>query len=206
VTTVIIADDHSVVRTGLVALIQAEPDLQVLGEASDGESAVQLVAALRPDVLILDISMPRLNGIDALQQVRAASPATRVLIFSMHGDRGYRDEVLRAGAAGFITKDAPAAEFQAALRQVVSGGTSFARHESEQAGSLAGLTGRQLQVLRLAASGRTNREIAERLGISPRTAEVHRANLMRKLRLRGVAELVLFATRSGVIDLNGAKQ
>ncbi|MFQ6101932.1 MAG: response regulator [Anaerolineae bacterium] len=213
-TTIVLADDHHIVRKGMRALLEAEPDFRLVGEASDGLETAQLVERLRPDVLVLDLMMPGLNGIEVTRQVRKRSPRTQVIILSMHANDGYVLEALRSGATGYVLKDASMSELIQAVRDVATGRRYLSPLLAERAidayvmqtkestlDRYETLTDREREVLHLAAEGLTNIEVAARLSISPRTAENHRANMMRKLGLRTQTELVLYALRRGIIRL-----
>jgi DNA-binding NarL/FixJ family response regulator len=210
-TTAIIADDHEIVRRGLRTILQTE-NCQVIGEASDGLTAAQLVEKHRPGVLILDLNMPRLHGLEVLRQVRVSSPQTRVIVLSMHNDEPYVIEALRAGAMAYILKGSESLEIAQALKEVLGGRRFLSAPLSEwainalltkpanDADPLQSLTQRERMVVQLAAEGMSNTEIAEKLFISPRTAETHRTNLLRKLGLQSQTDLVRFAIRKGMIQ------
>jgi DNA-binding NarL/FixJ family response regulator len=212
---IVLADDHSVMRQGLRALLQMEAGFTIVGEASDGNTAVELVEQLKPDVLVVDLVMPGLGGLDVLREVRRRSPATRVVVLSMHANEAYVQEALQNGASGYVLKDSEATDLIQAIRQVVAGRRYLSAAISERAihaysrkagtGTLdlyETLTNREREVLRMVAEGRTSPEIAERLYIGVRTAETHRANLMRKLGLRSQADVIRFALRRGLIALD----
>lgn len=211
-TTIVLADDHHVVRQGLRTLLESESDFRVIGEAGDGLEAVQLVERLQPDVLVLDLMMPSLNGLEVTRQVSQRSPQTRVVILSMHSSEAYVLEALRHGAAGYVLKASSAADLIKAVREVTAGRHYLSPPLSEQAiaayvqkakeatlDKYETLTTREREVLHLAAEGFSNREIAERLSISPYTAMTHRANLMRKLDLHSQTDLVRYALQRGII-------
>lgn len=210
--TVVLADDHEIVRRGIRSLLEADGNYRVLAEAADGLSAIQAVEKLRPNLLFVDLSMPRLHGIEVLRQARAASPNTRVLVLSMHNDEPYVIEALRAGAAAYILKGSESAEIARALAEVNAGRrylsaelsewaiNALASKSADQNDPVSTLSPREREVLQLAAEGLGNPEIAEKLFISPRTAETHRANLMRKLGLQTTTDLVRFAIRKGLIQ------
>jgi DNA-binding NarL/FixJ family response regulator len=213
-TTLVLAEDHHVVRQGLRALLQAEPDLTIVGEAGDGLEAVRLVERLEPDVLVLDLILPGLNGLEVTRQVSQRSPRTRVVILSMHAAEAYVLEALRNGAAGYVLKDASAADLVRAVKEAVAGRHYLSPPLSELAieaylqkareatlDLYETLTTREREVLQLAAEGHSNPEIAERLVISPRTVETHRANLMRKLGLQSQADLIRYALQRRIITL-----
>ncbi len=210
--TVILADDHEVVRRGVRSILEADGAFKVLAEVADGLSAVQAVEKHKPALLFLDLSMPRLHGLEALRQVRTASPNTRVLVLSMHNDEPYVIEALRAGAMAYILKGSESTEIARAVAEVVAGRRYLSAPLSEraiaaltsrtpdQADPLNALTPREREVLSLAAEGLSTTEMAEKLFISPRTAETHRTNLMQKLGLQSQTDLVRFAIRKGLIQ------
>lgn len=206
---VLLADDHAVLRAGLRALLSTQPDIEVVGEASNGEEAVRAAQELKPDIVLMDITMAGPDGLDAIREIREALPATRVLALTMHDNIGYLRQVLEAGGSGYVLKKAADAELLSALHAVQQGGTylhsSHARAllspegeertaESEMPGHEA-LSERELQVLRLIAEGFSNRGIAEQLALSVKTVETYRARIMEKLGLRGRVALVRYALR-----------
>jgi DNA-binding NarL/FixJ family response regulator len=211
-TTVIIADDHEIVRRGLRGILEGEGACRILAEASDGLSAAQLVEKHKPNVLVLDLNMPRLHGIEVLRQTRQSSPHTRVIVLSMHNDEPYVIESLRAGAMAYILKGSESQEILQALKDVMAGRRFLSATLSEWAinalvakpaddsDPLHSLTQRERMVVQLAAEGHSNGEVAEKLFISPRTAETHRTNLLRKLGLQTQTDLVRFAIRKGLIQ------
>ncbi len=211
VTTIVLADDHPIVRKGLRTLLDSEPDLSVVGEASAGQEAVDLVEKLQPTLLIVDLKMPGVDGLEVTRQVSRRFPGTHVLILSMHADEAYVTEGLKCGAGGYVLKDTDITNLIQAIRDVASGGRYLSPPISDlivaaylrksKDGSLdpyETLTARERQVLRLAAEGCTNADIATRLSISVRTAETHRARLMRKLELKTYTDLVRYAMRRGI--------
>jgi len=213
-TTIVLADDHHMVRQGLRVLLDAESDFRVIGEAGDGLEAVQLVERLKPDVLVLDLMMPGLGGLEVTREVSKCSPQTRVVILSMYADEAYVLEALRNGAAAYVLKDSSSADLVQAVQEVTAGRRYLSPplsdraietyKERAQAAPLdryETLTTREREVLHLAAEGLTNTEIAARLGISPRTAETHRTHLMRKLDLHGQTDLIRYALRRGIIKM-----
>jgi two-component system response regulator NreC len=213
-TTILLADDHEVVRRGLRALVEAEEGFKLIGETGDGLKAVTLVERLRPDVLVVDVMMPGLNGLDVTLQVTKRSPDTKSIVLSMHSDQSYVLQALRNGASGYVLKESSADELVRAIKEVTAGRRYLSPPLSEHAiqayvemakeASLdpyETLTDRERQVLHLAAEGCNNVEVAARLCISPRTAETHRTNLMRKLDLHGQTDLVRYALRRGVITI-----
>jgi two-component system response regulator NreC len=211
-SSVILVDDHEIVRQGIRAVLEADPDFQILGEAADGLEAVQMVERLRPDVLVLALLMPGLNGLDALRIIRQRSPQTRVVVLSRCVTLDFVSEALRCGALGYVWKGSGSAEMVAALRAAADGRRYLSPPLSEQdvedylarVRSAADdphelLTPRERQVLQLAAEGWTCPEIGARLHLSERTVERHRANLMRKLGLRTQTDLVRYALRRGIL-------
>lgn len=209
---ILLADDHQVVRLGLRALLDAEPDFQVVGEAADGLEVVPLVERLQPNVLVLDLMMPGLNGRDITPLVTHRWPDTRVVILSMHANEAYVVEALRNGATAYVLKGSHAAELVHAVREVTAGRhylspplseraieSYLERAETRTLDVYETLTTREREVLHLAAAGRRNAEIAARLFVSSRTIETHRTNLMRKLALHSQTELVHYAFRRGIL-------
>jgi DNA-binding NarL/FixJ family response regulator len=209
---VLVADDHMIVRTGIRHVLESETDLVVVGEAGSGAEAVSLAAELRPDVVVLDISMPDQSGLEVAARLRSGTAAPRILILSMHNNPEYVLESVRAGAHGYLLKDTAAAELRTAIRAVCRGESYFsppvatrltAAVRGEYGSAHAGLellTAREREVLLGIARGRTNKEIAADLGISHRTVETHRESLMRKLQIRTVAELTRLAIETGIIQ------
>ncbi len=210
---VLIADDHGVVRTGIRHVLEGEPGFEVVAEAASGDEALRLAMAERPDVLVLDISMPGASGLNVTAELRERAPDIKVLILSMHDNSEYVLESLRAGARGYLLKDTAATELRHAVRAVWRGESYFSgpiasrlgaalRGEHSRLDELAGLeqlTAREREVLIGVAEGRTNREMAGTLGISHRTVETHRESLMRKLGIRTVAGLTRLAIENGLI-------
>jgi DNA-binding NarL/FixJ family response regulator len=208
---VLVADDHMIVRTGIRHVLESETDFVVVGEAGNGAEAIALAAELRPDVVVLDISMPDQSGLEVAARLQSSSAAPRILILSMHNNAEYVLESVRAGAHGYLLKDTAAAELRTAIRAVCRGESYFsppvatrlsAAVRGEYGAGNTGLdllTGREREVLVGIARGRTNKEIAAELGISHRTVETHRESLMRKLQIRTVAELTRLAIESGII-------
>jgi DNA-binding NarL/FixJ family response regulator len=209
---VLVADDHAIVRTGIRHVLEGEPGFEVVAEASTGTEAVALALALRPDVAVLDISMPGLTGIQAAGELRRGSPETRVLILSMHDNTEYVLESLRAGVHGYLLKDGAAAELGDAVRAVCRGESFFSPPVAYRLGAvvrgevgggaaevLAQLTARERQVLVGVARGQTNKQMAQELGISHRTVESHRESLMRKLGVYTVAGLTRIALEQGLL-------
>lgn len=209
---VLVADDHAIVRTGIRHVLESEPGFAVVAEAATGAEALELAGSLRPDVAVLDISMPGESGLRVAAELRQRSPDTRVLILSMHDNTEYVLESLRAGAHGYLLKDSAATELRGAIRAVRRGESYFSPAiagklgavvrgdtAASAAGALAQLTARERQVLVGVAQGHTNREIAQQLGISHRTVESHRESLMKKLGVRTVAGLTRLALEAGLV-------
>jgi DNA-binding NarL/FixJ family response regulator len=210
--TLLLADDHQIVRQGLWALLKGVPDFRVVGEAADGHEAVREAERLEPDVAVLDLMLPGLNGLEVARRVLRRSPRTRVVMLSMHADQAYVLESLQAGASAYVLKDAGADELIQGIRAAADGKRYFSPPLSEPAlGAYARkaagapldpyhtLTAREREVLQMTAEGQSGSEIAHRLFISPRTVESHRANLMRKLGLRNLKEVVRYAVQRGVL-------
>ncbi len=207
---ILIADDHGVIRAGLRALLADFPDIQVVGEASDGSEAIAKVIELKPDIVLMDLSMPNIGGIEATRQLSQAEPAVRVLILTVHEDESLLKEVIRIGAAGYIIKRASQEDLLHAIRVVARGDLyvhpamtrslfSEPSQVSQKTSDVETLTLREIEVLQLLAKGYTNRQIAEQLSLSPRTVEGHRANLAGKLGLRSRVELVEYAEKHGLM-------
>lgn len=211
---IVIADDHPIVRKGLRDLLESREGFSVTGEAADGLEAIRLVEQLKPEVLLLDLMMPGLSGLEALRKIRRRSPSTRVIVFSMYGSEPYVLEALKGGATGFVLKDSAPADILTAIHEVCAGRHYLSPSLSEYAIEVylakstestsdpyETLTAREREVLYLAAEGRSTQETADRLFISPRTVETHRTHLMRKLGLHSQADLIHYAARRGLIDL-----
>ena len=210
----VVADDHDVVRKGVLYLLSQEADIEVAGEASDGREAVRLVESLKPHVLIMDIAMPQLNGIDAAAQLAAAAPGTAIILLSMYSEEEVMIRALNAGVRGYLLKDSAEADLIRAVRAVASGKTYFSpeishllvedymrRLQSEgMQDSYRLLTDREREVLQLLAEGKSNRDTAQLLNLSLHTVETHRTNLMRKLGLHNIAEIVAYAMRKRIIS------
>lgn len=209
----ILADDHALVRAGIRALLAQIPGADVVGETGDGLEALALIEKLRPDVALLDITMPGLNGLEVAARVAKVSPRTRILVLSMHASEGYVAQALRAGVAGYLIKDSAPDELPIALTAVAQGKAylspsisakvveGFLRSSADAAADpLATLTERQREILQLVAEGNANKEIADRLGVTIKTVEAHRAQLMERLGIHDVAGLVRLAIRAGLIS------
>jgi two-component system, NarL family, response regulator NreC len=213
-TRIALADDHAVMRTGLRLVLERQPDFTVIGEASDGREAVALVQKEAPDVLVMDIGMPNLNGIEAARQVAAASPQVSVVILSMHSDESYVLRALKAGARAYLLKESAESDLIAAIRAVRAGKAFFSPAVSRMLvedyvrqlqdrdieDSYELLTTREREILQLIAEGKSNKDVAAVLNLSLYTIETHRGNLMEKLGLHTVPELILYAVRKGVIS------
>lgn len=211
-TTIVLADDHRIVRQGLRALLAGEADFEVVGEADDGREALELVKRLNPDVLVLDLMMPGLNGLEVARQLPRQSPGVRVVVLSMYDDEGFVLEALANGVSGYVLKDSNSSDLVHAVREVAAGRRYLSPPLSDRAieayqqrakvGTMdkhETLTTREREVLQLSAEGHTNSEIAARLGISTRTAETHRSRVMHKLGLHTQSELIRYAIRRGII-------
>jgi two-component system response regulator NreC len=213
---ILIADDHTLVRQGIRLLLETQPDLQVIGEASDGAQVVQLALELHPDVVIMDLAMPNMDGLAATREIKRVLPATQILALTMHEGDDYFFKILAAGAAGYVLKRAAANDLLAAVRSVAAGevvlNPSLVKKlvadyvgrtrtdEREARTANSGLTQREQEVLTLIAEGLANREIAEKLGVSLSTVQTHNAHLIEKLNLRNRTELVKYALRHGLMD------
>jgi DNA-binding NarL/FixJ family response regulator len=214
--TIILADDHQVVRKGFKALLSAEPDFSVIGEAGDGLETLKLVEQLQPEILVLDLMMAGINGLEVTRQISKKNPKTNIVILSMHSNEGYVLEALRGGAKAYILKEAPPEELIKAIKEVSCGRRYLSSPLSERAieaytrkaevkapEPYDQLTTREREILQFAAQGCTNTEIAKKLFISSRTVETHRTNLMRKLNLHNHIQLIQFAIQQGIIPGNG---
>jgi len=211
---ILIADDHEVARRGIRALLEGHPGWEVCAEAKDGREAVELAAKVKPDVVLLDIGMPNLNGLDAGRQILAARPDARILILTMHDTEQVVREVLSAGSRGFLLKSDAGRDLLTAVEALQNGRTFFTTKvaqmvldgylhpnaELEQS-SRHVLTPREREVIQLLAEGKTSKEVAVALNLSVKTAETHRTNLMRKLDLHSVADLTLYAVRNGIVQI-----
>ncbi|HLE32001.1 MAG TPA: response regulator transcription factor [Bacteroidota bacterium] len=208
---ILLADDHALIRTGIKNLLEGHSEFKVVGEASDGDEALQKAKSLSPDVVIIDISMPKLSGIEATRQIVKRHPSTRVLVLTMHENAEYVYQIFKAGAGGYILKNAGKEELIDAIRSVADGKRFVGRHVSElmiseymkkaderdgSAGQTA-LTSREREILELIAQGLNNQQIGERLFISPRTVDTHRTNIMQKLHVHDAANLVRYALEHG---------
>jgi DNA-binding NarL/FixJ family response regulator len=211
-TRILLADDHTLVRAGLRALVESIDGAEVVGESGEGRETLELIGTLRPDVVLLDIGMPGLNGLEVARRAAEASPRTRVIILSMHAEASYVRQALQAGVAGYLLKGAAVAELPLALASVMRGETYLTPRVSRTvvegmlgdaapgADPLAGLTQRQREILQLIAEGRSTKEIAGILDVSVKTVETHRARLMERLGIYDVAGLVRFAIKAGLVE------
>jgi len=211
---VLVADDHGVVRKGLRFLLERQPEMEVVGEACDGREAVRMAEALDPNIVVMDIAMPQLNGLDATAQIVRRSPRTAVIILSMHSDEGYLVRALSAGAKGYLLKDSAEVDLIRAVRSVAEGKSFFSpaiaqalaedymRHLQHKGleDSYELLTEREKEILQLLAEGKSNKEVATLLNVSPYTVETHRTHFMQKLDLHNTAEIVLYAVRKKIIS------
>jgi two-component system, NarL family, response regulator NreC len=211
---ILLADDHTVMRAGLRLLLERQPNLTVVGEAADGRQAVELAERERPDVVIMDIAMPHMNGVEAARQIVNHSPETAVAILSMHSDESYVIRSLKAGARAYLLKDSAEADLLEAVQAIREGKSFFSPavrrilkedyvHQLEEMGaedSYELLTNREREVLQLVAEGKSNKEVANLLNLSLYTVETHRTHILQKLNLHSVPELILYAVRKGIIS------
>jgi DNA-binding NarL/FixJ family response regulator len=214
--TIFLADDHAVVRDGLRILLDSEPDIKFLGDAADGREAVKSVAELKPDVVVIDIAMPELNGIEATAQIIRNNPDTRVIVLSMHATSEHIFRALQAGASGYLVKESAGAEVVEAVRAVWSGQRYFSHKISDrvvdefmrQYGSaenespLARLSSREVEILQLVVEGKSSAQIAQLLSLSPKTVDTYRSRLMKKLDINDIPGLVKFAIQHGITPLD----
>jgi two-component system response regulator NreC len=211
---ILLADDHTVMRSGLRLLLERQQNLQVVGEAADGREAVELAASEKPDVVVMDIAMPHLNGVEAARQIVNRSPHIAVAILSMHSDESYVIRSLKAGARAYLLKDSAEADLIAAIHAITEGKSFFSpavrkilkedyMHQLEEMGaedSYELLTNREREVLQMVAEGKSNKEVANILNLSLYTVETHRTHILQKLNLHSVPELILYAVRKGIIS------
>jgi DNA-binding NarL/FixJ family response regulator len=211
---ILIADDHELARNGIRCVLETHAGWEVCGEATDGREAVELAARLKPDVLLLDIGMPNLNGLDATRQILAMTPEARILILTVHDSEQVVREVLAAGARGFLLKSDAGRDLLVAVEALQHRRTYFTPkvaqmmldgylrpHEETNASAQCVLTPREREVIQLVAEGKSTKEVATALGLSVKTAETHRTNLMRKLNLHSVADITLYAVRNGIVQI-----
>ena len=211
-TRVVLVDDHVLIRAGLRALLHSLPNIEVIGEASDGHEAIEVIARQQPDVVIMDIGMPGLNGVDSTRRIVKQSPGTRVIILSMHANEEYVGRALEAGALGYVLKGAEPAELELVLKAVMRGETylspsiakhlvqDYLSHRKDKTPSLPDLTARQREVLQLVAEGCSTKDVANRLKLSVKTVDTHRSELMHRLDIHDVAGLVRYAIRTGLVS------
>jgi DNA-binding NarL/FixJ family response regulator len=212
--TVLLVDDHPMIRQGLRNLLGDVSDFQIIGEAGDGVEALRELDLKKPDILIMDMMMPNLNGLEVLAQVRKFSPATRTIVFSMQSAEPYVVEALRAGAAGYLLKDTGPGELVDAIHSVLQGHQYLSKQVSDRMETIRNqgdgfpldlyqtLTTREREILQMAVEGRSSAEIGDKLAISPRTVEIHRSKLMKKLGLRNQAELIRYAIKRGILSMD----
>ena len=210
---ILLADDHTMVRQGLRKLLEERPDWDVIAEAGDGREAVRLVEQYKPDVAIIDVAMPLLNGVEATRQITKRAPGTRVLVLSMHADEAYVTQILQSGATGYLLKDSADVDLLKAVSEAAQGRSFFSpaiarvmlddyvRQLADRGVTdrYEALSEREREIFQLVAEAKTNKEIAALLNVSPSTVETHRAHIMEKLDLHSAAEIVLYAVRRGVI-------
>ncbi len=206
---VLLADDHAIVRQGLKLILAAQPDFEVVGEAANGREAADLADKLKPDIVLMDVQMPELNGIEATRRMVTANSRIKVLVLSMHKEALYVREVLKAGARGYILKDAIDTELLSAMRSVARGdgyispavsGALLSDYRQQSSNPLDTLSTREREVLQLIAEGKTNKEVATKLNLSVYTVDSHRGKIMEKLNLHSAGELVRFAIKNGLVD------
>jgi len=213
--TVLLAEDHMIVREGLKKLLESEKDIEVVGEASDGRQAVEMSRKLNPDVVIMDIAMPQLNGLEATRQIRHSTPAIKIIVLSAHSDDAYIERMSELGATGYLIKQTSAHFLSEAIREVYKGNTFFSpavskklAHQNQKTLDRKGkpkkkvisLSTREAEVLQLIAEGKANKQVGAELGISVKTVEKHRENLMQKLDIHDTAGLTRYAIETGVIE------
>jgi DNA-binding NarL/FixJ family response regulator len=212
-TKIFLADDHAIVRDGIRALLEKEPDFAVVGEAENGREAVQRATQLRPDVAIIDIAMPELNGVEAARQLLSALPRLKLIALSMHADKRFVAEMFQAGAVGYLKKNCAFKHLVQAIRTVLAGQVYMSpvvagivvegfKARASEAMNAASLSPKEREVLQLLAEGYATKEIADRLGVSSKTIDTHRQNIMDKLQLRSVAELTKYAIREGLTSVD----
>lgn len=202
--TVLLVDDHSLVRRGFRRMLEDEPDMRVVGEAGNGEEAIQLAKELHPRVVVMDCALPGMNGLDATREIIDELPQTAVLMLSMHSENTWVRQAIEAGAKGYILKNALDLELGAAIRRVAAGETVFdpqVEAQSTLKGERNALTPREVEVLQMIANGKSNKEIAVVLDLSANTVAVHRANIMNTLGIHKTAELVVYAIRAGLVNV-----
>lgn len=213
--TLFLADDHTIVRQGLAKLLEGEPDLRVVGEAENGREAVEKVEELKPDIVLMDIAMPLLNGIEATRQIRKICPQTKVIILSMHSHNRYISELFSLGASGYLLKDSTGTDIIKAIHAALKGETYLSpsishkviedyislKKTSRQEDLYNSLSNREREVFQMIAEGRSTREIAEILYVSPSTVKTHRSNIMEKLKMDNISQLIQFAIYLGIVEI-----
>jgi DNA-binding NarL/FixJ family response regulator len=218
--TVFLADDHTIVRQGLAKLLEVEPHFKVVGEAENGRQAVSMVEALKPEIVIMDISMPLLNGIEATRLIKKSCPQTKVIILSMHTHDRYIDELINLGVSGYLLKDSTGADIIQAISAAVKGDTYlspsisrrviedylYLKKKSPQEDLYGKLSNREREVFQMIAEGHSTKEISDVLFISPSTVKTHRANIMEKLQFVNISQLVQFAIHLGIVDFQYSRQ
>ena len=212
---IFLADDHTIVRQGLAKLLEAESDLEVIGEAEDGREAVNKVQKLKPDIVIMDIAMPLLNGIEATRQIKKILPQTKIIILSMHSHDRYISELIGLGASGYLLKDSTGGEIIKAISAAVKGDVYLSptisrrviddyltlKKTSSREDLYAKLSNREREVFQMIAEGRSTKEVSDILCVSPSTVKTHRANIMEKLKIENISQLIQFAIRLGIVDV-----
>ncbi|NNC78177.1 MAG: response regulator transcription factor [Woeseiaceae bacterium] len=208
---IVVADDHRIVREGIVRILEDAEDCEVVAQAADGVEAVELALELKPDIVVVDLTMPRLGGLDALRRIHSQTPQVRVLVLTVHEDEEYIVPIIKAGASGYLVKDSASIDLTEAIRVIADGGVFFGpqatrvlteqyqRPASLSADPYGNLTDREREVFHLVVEGRTNKEIARAMGIAPKTANNHRTNMMKKLDLHNTADVVRYAARKGLL-------
>ena len=218
--TVFLADDHTIVRQGLAKLLEVEPHFKVVGEAENGRQAVSMVEALKPEIVIMDISMPLLNGIEATRLIKKSCPQTKVIILSMHTHDRYIDELINLGVSGYLLKDSTGADIIQAISAAVKGDTYlspsisrrviedylYLKKKSPQEDLYGKLSNREREVFQMIAEGHSTKEISDILFISPSTVKTHRENIMEKLQFVNISQLVQFAIHLGIVDFQYSRQ
>ena len=213
--TIFLADDHTIVRQGLAKLLEAEPDLRVIGEAQNGREAVKKVQGLKPDLVIMDIAMPLLNGIEATRQIKKFSPQTKIIILSMHSHDRYISELISIGASGYLLKDSTGGEIVKAISAAMKGDVYLSpsisrrviedyltlKKKSSREDLYTKLSNREREVFQMIAEGHSTKEISGILFISPSTVKTHRSNIMEKLQINNISQLIQFAIRLGIVDV-----
>jgi DNA-binding NarL/FixJ family response regulator len=203
--SVLLVDDHSLVRRGFRRMLEDEEDIDVVGEASDGEEAVKLARSLKPQVIVMDCALPGISGLQATRKILELAPATLILMLSMHAEETWVKQAMDAGARGYVLKNAMDLELGSAIRRMLKGETvldgQLAKHETLKGERNAGLTPREVEILQFICDGKSNKEIAVQLELSANTVAVHRANIMDALGIHKTAELVVYAIRNGLVNI-----